>query len=51
LGTREIEDIFFKSSQPNDGRFRLKNLEDIEIQKNHKKILEPFKEHYLTIES
>jgi hypothetical protein len=51
LGTREIEDIFFKSSQPRDEKFRLKNLEDIEIQKNYNKILKPFMEHYLTIKS
>jgi hypothetical protein len=49
LGSREIENIFFKSSSPVDNRFKLENLsaEHQEIAKR-KKIIDLLKEQYLT---
>ena len=50
LGTRELENIFFKSSSPVDSRFKLENLsaEHQEIAKRKKKIIDFLKEQYLT---
>jgi|GEM_PF-6783281 len=51
LGSRDVENIFFKSSQPKDCKFRLKNLpsEQLELAKHRRKILKSLKNQHLSI--
>ena len=51
LAPREVENIFFKSSQPKDGKFRLKNLpsEYLDLAKRKRKTLRLLKNQYLTV--
>lgn len=53
LAPREIENIFFKSSQPKDGKFNLINLpsEYLYLAKHKRKILKLLKNQYLTVRS
>jgi len=51
LGSREVENIFFKSSQPKNCIFRLRNLptEQLEFAKSKRKILKLLKNQYLSV--
>ncbi len=51
LAPREVENIFFKSSHPKDGKFRLKNLtsEYLDLAKRKRKTLRLLKNQYLTV--
>ena len=51
LGPRELENIFFKSSEPKNGKFRFKNLPPsyLELAKPKRKILKSLKNKYLVV--
>jgi hypothetical protein len=51
LGPRDIENIFFKSSSPEDGAFKLTNLppDYLEISNNKRKILKLLEDQYIKI--